>query len=68
MLRAAMDDARGELEAAEDEARQDAASLRQRSRRLRLRGFGQLADELEAHAVALTETADAIRSEKSGKT
>ena len=47
-------------EAAEDEARQQAASLRQRARRLRLRGFGGLADELEAHAVALHETADSI--------
>jgi len=45
---------------AEDEARQQAASLRQRARRLRLRAFGNLADELEAHAVALHETADAI--------
>src|SRR5207247_10300781 len=60
MLRAAMDDVRAELQAAEDEARQQAASLRQRARRLRLRGFGNLADELEAHAVALHETADTI--------
>jgi len=59
MLRA-MDDVRAELQAAEDEVRQQAASLRQRARRLRLRGFGNLADELEAHAVALHETADAI--------
>jgi hypothetical protein len=55
-----MDDARAELQAAEEEARQQAASLRQRARRLRLRGFGDLADELEAHAVGLQETADAI--------
>jgi hypothetical protein len=60
MLRAAMDDVRAELQAAEEEARQQAASLRQRAWRLRLRGFGDLADELEAHAVALHETADAI--------
>ena len=60
MLRVAMDDVRAELQAAEDEARQQAASLRQRARRLHLRGFGNLADELEAHAVALHETADAI--------
>src|SRR2546425_10427188 len=60
MLRDAMDDVRAELQAAEDEARQQAASLRQRARRLRLRGFGNLADELEAHAVALHETADSI--------
>ena len=46
-----------------DEARQQAASLRQRARRLRLRGFGGRADELEAHAVALHETADAIVAE-----
>src|SRR5881398_1113097 len=57
MLRA-MDDVRAELQAAEDEARQQAASLRQQARRLRLRGFGNLADELEAHAVALHEIAD----------
>ncbi len=63
MLRAAMDDARAELQAAEGEARQHAASLRQRARRLRLRGFGNLADELEAHAVALHETADAIATQ-----
>ena len=56
----AMDDVRAELQAAEDEARQQAASLRQRARRLRLRGFGGLADELEAHAVALHETANVI--------
>jgi hypothetical protein len=55
-----MDDGRAELQAAEEEARQQAASLRQRARRLRLRGFGDIADELEAHAVALHETADAI--------
>jgi len=60
MLRAAMYDVRAELQVAEDEARQQAASLRQRARRLRLRGFGNLADELEAHAVALHETADSI--------
>jgi len=60
MLRAAMDDVRAELQVAEDEARQQAASLRQRARRLRLHGFGNLADELEAHAVALHETADSI--------
>jgi tRNA(Ile)-lysidine synthase TilS/MesJ len=55
-----MDDARAELQAAEEEARQQAMSLRQRARRLRLRGFGEIADELEAHAVVLQETADAI--------
>ena len=55
-----MDDVQAELQAAEEEARQQAASLRQRARRLRLRGFGDIADELEAHAVALHETADAI--------
>ena len=49
--RAAMDDVRAKLQAAEEEARQQATSLRQRARRLRLRGFGDLADELEAHAV-----------------
>ena len=63
MLRAAMDDVRAELQAAEDEVRQQAASLRQRARRVRLCGFGNLADELEAHAVALHETADAIVTE-----
>ncbi len=63
MLRAAMDDVRAELQelqAAEDEVRHQASTLRQRARRLRLRGFVSLADELEAHAVALQETADAI--------
>ncbi len=63
MLRAAMDDVRTELQAAEDEARQQAANLRQRGRRLRLRGFGVLADELEAHAVALHETADTLAAQ-----
>jgi hypothetical protein len=63
MLRTAMDDVRAELQAAEDEARHQAASLRQRARRLRLRGFGELADELEAHAVAIQETADAIAAQ-----
>ncbi len=58
-----MDDVRAELQAAEDEARHQAASLRQRARRLRLRGFGDLADELEAHAVALHETADVIAAQ-----
>jgi hypothetical protein len=56
MLRAAIDDVRAELQAAEDEARQQA-------RRLRLRRFGGLADELETHAVALHETADAIAAQ-----
>ncbi len=60
MLGAAMDDAGAELQSAEDEARHRAASLRQRARRPRLRGFGELADELEAHAVALQETADVL--------
>ena len=46
--------------------RQQAASLRQRARRLRLRGFGDVADELEAHAVALQETADAIATQLEG--
>jgi hypothetical protein len=55
-----MDDVRGELLDAEDEARQQAATLRQRARRLRVRGFVELAGELEAHALALHETADAI--------
>jgi hypothetical protein len=63
MLRPAMDDVRAELQAAEEEARQQAASLRQRARRLRLRGFVDLADELDAHAAALNETADAIAAE-----
>jgi hypothetical protein len=62
MLRA-MDDVRAELQAAEEEARQQAASLRQRARRLRLRVFGDLADELDAHAGALLETADAIATQ-----
>ncbi len=62
MLRA-MDDVRAELQAAEEEARQQAASLRQRARRLRLRGFADLADELESHAAALQETADAIATQ-----
>ena len=57
MLHVAMDDVRTELQAAEEEARQQATSLRQRARRLRLRGFGDLADELEAHAGALQESA-----------
>src|SRR5207253_1632639 len=61
--RAAMDDVRAELQAAEEEARQQATSLRQRARRLRLRGFGELADELEAHAVALHETANAVAAQ-----
>jgi len=60
MLRSPMDDVRAELQAAEDEARHQEASLRQRARRLRLRGFGDLADELEAHAAGLHETADVI--------
>ena len=55
-----MNDMRAELEAAEYEARQQAATLRQRARRLRPRGFDNLADELEAHAAALYETADTI--------
>jgi hypothetical protein len=63
MLRPAMDDVRAELQVAEEEARQQAASLRQRARRLRLRGFEDLADELDAHAGALLETADAIAEE-----
>jgi hypothetical protein len=63
MLRPAMEDVRAELQAAEEEARQQAASLRQRARRLRLRGFEDLADELDAHAGALLETADAIAEE-----
>ena len=58
-----MDDVRAELQAAEDEARQQAAVLRQRARGLRLRGFRELADELEAHAVAIHETADAIAAQ-----
>jgi hypothetical protein len=58
-----MDDVRAELQAAEEETRQQAASLRQRARRLRLRGFEDLADELDAHAGALLETADAIAAE-----
>jgi hypothetical protein len=58
-----MDDVRAELQGAEDDARQQAASLRQRARRLRVRGFGELADELEAHAVALHETAGAIATQ-----
>jgi hypothetical protein len=55
-----MDDTRAELQAAEDEARQQAANLRQRARRIRLRGFADLAEELESHAIGLQETADAI--------
>jgi hypothetical protein len=54
---------RAELQAAEEEARQQAASLRQRARRLRLRNFVDLADELDAHAAALNKTADAIAAE-----
>jgi hypothetical protein len=61
-----MDDVRAELQAAEEEARQQAARLRQRARRLRLRSFADLAGELEAHAVALTETADAIATQLEG--
>jgi hypothetical protein len=56
----AMDDARAELHTTEDEVRQQAAKLRQRARALRLRGFGDVADELEAHATALHQTADVI--------
>ena len=52
----AMDDVRAELQSAEDEARQQAASLRQRARRLRLRGFPGLADELEADGFSDDET------------
>jgi len=63
MLLVEMDDVRPELQAAEDEARQQAASLRQRARRLRLRGFGDLADELDAHAAAVHDTADAIAAQ-----
>ena len=59
----AMDDVRAELEAAEDEVRQQAARLRQRARALRLRGFKGLAYELEALAVALQGAADAIATE-----
>jgi len=58
-----MDDVRTELEAAEEEARQQAASLRQRARALRLRGFTGLSYELEAVAVALQGMADAIATE-----
>ena len=58
-----MNDVRAELQAAEEEARQQAASLRQRARRLRLRSFGDFADELEMHAMALHETADAIATQ-----
>jgi hypothetical protein len=58
-----MDDVHAELQAAEEEARQQATSLRQRARRLRLRGFGDIADELESHAVGLQETADAIATQ-----
>jgi hypothetical protein len=61
-----MDDVRAELQAAEEEARQQAASLRQRARRLRLRGFADIADELEAHAVGLQESADAIAAALEG--
>ncbi len=61
-----MDDVRAELQAAEDEVRLQAASLRQRARRLRLRGSADLAEELEAHAVALQETADAIATQLEG--
>jgi len=58
-----MDDVRAELQAAEDEVRQQATNLRQRARPLRLRGFRDLADELDAHAAALQETADTIAAE-----
>jgi 3-oxoacyl-(acyl-carrier-protein) synthase len=61
-----MEDVRAELQEAEEEARQQAVSLRQRARRLRLRGFGDLADELEAHAAALHETANAIGMQLEG--
>jgi hypothetical protein len=61
----AMDDVRAELQSAEEEARQQAASLRQRARR-RLRGFEDLADELDAHAGALLETADVIATQLGG--
>jgi hypothetical protein len=58
-----MDDVQAELLAAEDEARHQAASLRQRARRLRVRGFVELAAELEAHAAALHDTAAAIATQ-----
>src|SRR5262249_2568942 len=61
--RRAMDDVRVELLGAEDEVRQQAASLRQRARRLRVRGFVELAAQLDAHAAALQETADAIATQ-----
>jgi hypothetical protein len=58
-----VDDVRTELQVTEDEVRHQAASLRQRARALELRGFRDLAQELEAHAVVLLETADAIAIE-----
>ncbi len=54
MLRAAMDDTRAELQAAEEGKRRRGSRRRASGNEhggCRLRGFGDLADELEAHAV-----------------
>ena len=57
-----------ELEAAEEVVREEGARLRQRAQQLRRRGFLDIADELEAHALGLQETADFIASQIENRT